>query len=92
MTCDFAVDVALCDAELSMRVDTSSAAAAAASAHQDDLWSPWHTSSALEWHIKSIRRSLSVAVSVAVTMDLHEYVYQPYAAAFAPAICMRFCL
>jgi hypothetical protein len=67
----FAVDVALCDAELSMRVGPTSAAAAGGAACDEALWSPWLLSFALESHIKSIRRSLCVAVSAAAVMDIH---------------------
>ncbi len=71
------MDVALCDAELSMRVGSGKPATSSVAPSGDDLWSPWHMSSALESHIKTIRRALCVAVSIAVTMNIHGCVFQP---------------
>ena len=58
-----AVDVALHDAELSLRVGAPPC---------DALWSPWSVSTALDAHVKAVRLSLCVALSLVATSGVRR--------------------
>ena len=58
-----AVDVALHDAELSLRVSAPPS---------DALWTPWSISTALDAHVKAVRLSLCVALSLVATSGVHR--------------------
>ncbi len=51
---------------------TTTATATATATALDGVWSAWGTGQALESHVKCIRRSLCVAVSLVATMDIHR--------------------